>query len=160
MGVGQAAVRQRELRVLDDRLLEEVERLVQPFVGALVQVIPALQIEIARGEVFGRAPRAARVSGVEQAWLQFLDDRVGDRFLRRERIVERGIDRLGPEIRRRRGVHEVHGDAHAIAGLPDAAGQHHAACPAAPARRAARPSRGRDRENPERLEFGRLWMIS
>ena len=68
--VGESAVRQRELRVLDDRLLEEVERLVQPFVGALVQVIAPLQVEVARRQVLGRPPRAASLAGVEQPRLE------------------------------------------------------------------------------------------
>ena len=60
VGVGQAAVRERELRVLDDRLLEELDRLVQAFFGALIEVVAALQVEIARGEVVGLAARARR----------------------------------------------------------------------------------------------------
>ena len=65
--VGQAAVRQRVLRVLAERRLEEVERLPQAFFGALIQVIAALQVQILRGQILGRpiataaaAPRPPR----------------------------------------------------------------------------------------------------
>ena len=74
--VGEPAVRQRELRILDDRLLEEVERLVQPFVGALVQVIAPLQIEVARGQILRRPPAAAPVAGIEELRLELPDDGV------------------------------------------------------------------------------------
>ena len=59
VGVGQAAVGQRVLGILDDRLLEEVHRLLQPLLGALVQVVAALQIQVVGGQVL-RGPARAR----------------------------------------------------------------------------------------------------
>ena len=50
---------QRVLRVLDDRPLEELDRLQQAFLGALVEVVAALQVEVAGGEVVGLRGRAA-----------------------------------------------------------------------------------------------------
>ena len=82
IGIGQAAVRERELRVLDERLLEEVDGLLQAFLGPLIQVIAALQIEIARREIVAvparlrgtarrRAARAASLSTIALA-IEFL----------------------------------------------------------------------------------------
>ena len=65
--VRETAVRQRELRILDDGPLEELQRLVQPLVGALIQVIAPLQIEVARRQVLRRSPAAAPVAGIERA---------------------------------------------------------------------------------------------
>ena len=66
VGVGQAACASAYLGVFDQRLFEEVERLAQAFLGALVQVIAALQIQVVRGEVLGRPPRAATPAAVAQ----------------------------------------------------------------------------------------------
>ena len=81
VGVGEAAVRQRELRVFDDRLLEELDGLVQAFFGALVEVIAALQVQVARGEVVGLvAARPAR-RRLSDFGRELLGDALGDRLL-------------------------------------------------------------------------------
>ncbi len=55
-------MRQRELRVLDDRLFEELNRLVQALFRPLIEMVAALQVEIARGEVVGLRARPATES--------------------------------------------------------------------------------------------------
>ena len=79
VGIGQPAVRERELRVLDDRLLEELDRLVQAFFGALIQVVAALQVEIARGEVVGLACAPGAPIGIDFG-RQLVGDPLGDRL--------------------------------------------------------------------------------
>ena len=51
VGIRQPAVRERELRVFDDRLLEKLDRLEETFFSALAQVIAPLQVQVASGEV-------------------------------------------------------------------------------------------------------------
>ena len=53
VGVRQAAVRGRVLGALGQGLLEEVDGLAQPFFGALIQVVAALQVQVL-------APRGSR----------------------------------------------------------------------------------------------------
>ena len=127
--VRQPAVGERELRVFHDRLLEEVQRLLEAFVGALVQVIAPLQVQVARRQVLRRPARAATLAGVHEPRLELVDDRLRHRFLRGEHVAERHVDRLGPEVRGARRVDEVDRDAEPIAGLADAAGQEHGDLP-------------------------------
>ena len=123
VGIRQAAVRQRELRVFDDRLLEELDRLVQAFFGALIEVVAALQVQIARREVVGlRAARRARRRHRPRAppcrrpaWRCFLAG---------ERIGELDVGGFGPQVKAARAVDEVNGDAQAIARRAHAAGDH------------------------------------
>jgi DNA-binding IclR family transcriptional regulator len=49
VGVGETAVDQCRLCILDERLLEKVQCLAQAFFRALSQVLAALQIQIVRG---------------------------------------------------------------------------------------------------------------
>ena len=49
--VCEAGVRQRVLRILDERPLEEIERAPKAFLGALIQVIAALEVQVVCGEV-------------------------------------------------------------------------------------------------------------
>ena len=59
--VGDAGVGTREARVLQQRVLEQVERLAQPDLGELVEVKAALQVRRVRVEALGRrAPRRPR----------------------------------------------------------------------------------------------------
>ena len=58
VGIGQPAVRQRVLRVLDQGLAEEFERLQQAFLAALAQMVSALQVEIVRRQILDRPPPA------------------------------------------------------------------------------------------------------
>jgi len=106
VGVGQAGVRERVLRVLDQRLLEEIERLAQPFLGPLVQVIAALQVQVVRREIL-REPTDAR-SGppVSELGLEPVHDRRRDAFLRPEHVVDRRVDRFRPQIAAVRAVDE------------------------------------------------------
>ena len=119
--VGQPAVRERELRVLDERLLEEVDRLVQAFFRPLVQVIAALDVEIARGKVAVAVTPRRALLGVGQLRPEFFHDDPGDAFLCGDRVGERCVDRLGPQVVAARAIHQLGGDAYSIARQPDAA---------------------------------------
>ena len=111
--VGQAAVRERELRVFDDRLLEEVDRLVQAFLGALIEVIAALQVEVARGQIVARPAGAGGAVARRAAPAASLSTiALGDRLpAPASGSAERHVDRLGPQVIAARAVDELRGDA-------------------------------------------------
>src|SRR5438132_1628096 len=77
--------RQRVLRVLDQGLLEEFDRLQQAFFAALAQMVSTLQIQIVCGEVLCRSA-AARARALGELRLESLHDRPGDPFLRAEQV--------------------------------------------------------------------------
>ena len=100
VGVRQSAVGQRELRVLDDRLLEEVQRLVQSLVGALIQVIAALQVQVARREVLRRPARAAAAGSASSSrGSSFWTTASATDSCAANTSSSADVDRLGPEVR-------------------------------------------------------------
>ena len=123
VGIRQSAVRRRVLRVLRDRLLEELDRLDEPLFRALIEVIPSLQIQIVRGEVFDRLPLPAGSAVPQALGLEAFDDGVRDRVLRLEAVAKRRVDGFRPEVTARRGVDEMGRDADAVVRSPHAAAQ-------------------------------------
>ena len=121
VGVGEPAVRERELRVLAERLLEELDRLLQPFGGALVEVIAALEIQVARREVVAALARAGRELAVRGHRGELGDDRLGDLLLRRDRIGRGHVGGLRPEVAAAGAVHELGGHAQSVAARAHAA---------------------------------------
>ena len=121
VSVGEPAVRQRKLRVLDDRLLEKVDGLVQAFLGALIEVVAALQVPVARGEVVGLTPGAGRAVGIHFG-RHLVGDHLRDGFLAGQRIGKLHVGRLGPEVEAARAIDEMNRDPHAIARRTHAAG--------------------------------------
>ena len=97
VAVGQAAVRQRIVAVLDDGALEELHGLAKPLLGALVHVIAPLQIQVPSRQIVGRPPAAqgARAGDIR---LELLDHRLRDGFLGRE-IRRLEVVRVGPQVR-------------------------------------------------------------
>src|SRR5206468_10317525 len=90
--VRQPGVRGGVLRVLDEGLFEEVERLPQTFFGALIQVIASLQIQVMGRQVFvGSTGRRAAVT-VAQFRLDALHYRLRHALLSREDVAYRRVD--------------------------------------------------------------------
>ena len=119
--IGQTAVRQGVLSVLDQRFLEKVNRFPESFFGPLVEVIPALQVQVVRSQILCRPPRAGRRSAIADLRFQLLDDALRNLFLRLDPIVQAHIDDLGPHIAAARAVDELRADADPVSRLPYAA---------------------------------------
>ena len=111
VSIGQAAVGERILAVLDDGALEEVDSLAETLLGPLIQVIAALEAQVAGGEILGQ-PAAAKGAG-RAVRLELLDDGVRDRLLRGE-IGGRRIEGLRPGVRAARAIDEMSGHAELV----------------------------------------------
>ena len=95
----------------------------QSFVGPLIEMIAALQVQVPRREILRRAARAAPLADIEKPGLELFHDRTGDRFLRRERVLGLRVEGFRPQVRRRGVVDEVDGDAKPVPTRADAAAQ-------------------------------------
>ena len=95
----------------------------QSFVGSLIEMIAALEVQVPRREILRRAARAASLAGIEEPGLELSHDRAGDRLLRREGVLGLRVDGFRPEVRRRGVVDEMDGDAKPVRTRADTASQ-------------------------------------
>jgi hypothetical protein len=123
------------VRIFDDGLLEEVDRPLQPFLRALIEVIAALQVQVVRGQVLGRLRRASRKARFEQVRLEPLEDRRGDRLRRGLRGVGGHVERFGSYVAAARRIDDLCGHSQRVAGAADAAGNQHGGVEPAPSSR-------------------------
>ena len=123
VGIGKAAVGERKLRVFDHRLLEKLHGLVQALFGSLIEMVAALQVEIASGEIVRLFPGSRNRVAIDLGH-QLVGDPPGDRFLSADRIALIDIGRFGPQVVAARAVDEVNRDAQLIARRSHAAGNH------------------------------------
>src|SRR4029077_5399211 len=87
----------------------------------LVQVIAPLEVQVVRGEVLGGTPNSRSVPLVDELRLELFEDRRRHAFLRRKYIVDRRIDRLGPQIATARTIDELRRQTDSIARATHAA---------------------------------------
>src|SRR5262245_12394974 len=92
VGIGKTAVGERKLGVLDNRTFEKLDGLPQTSFRPLIQVIAALNVEIARRQVFAASGPDQVICGFVELGVKPFDDQLGNRFLRRKSIVYCAID--------------------------------------------------------------------
>ncbi len=114
----------RERRVELDCLLERSDGFLQEARIAARPVVPALEIGVVGLEIVSPPldERPARRTG--QRHLEPIGDRARDVVLNREDVIELPVVPLGPQMIAVGGVHELHADPNAVAGLAHASLEH------------------------------------
>ncbi len=120
--VGQPGVGERVLRVLFDRVLEVLDRLLVAGDRALVPVIAALQVQLVRLGVFGVAPRGALLLFARQPPAELVEDLGRDFLLHRQQVRVRLVVLPAPQLRAVGDVHQLGFDHEPIAARLHAAG--------------------------------------
>src|ERR1700739_2248352 len=82
------------------------------------------QIEVISGKVRGRLTVGALDLGLAQLWFDRAGDAGRDLVLQVENVVERAVEAVGPDVSAGRGVDQLPGDAHPVAGFAHAAFEH------------------------------------
>ena len=97
----------------------------QPFLGALVQVIATLQIQVVRGQVLVRFARRRSRPAVAELRFDARRDRLRDPLLRRKQIDQRRVHGFRPDVAAGGAVDELRGDPQPLTGSADAATDDH-----------------------------------
>ena len=117
VGVGQAGVGGRIVRILGDCLLEEAHGFGHTFLCSLVPGEPPFEIQTVGLDVFGVAPRDVLGEIGEHRRPQRVDDRAGDLVLNSEHVDQLAVVALRPELPPVVGRRELGGDAQPVARL-------------------------------------------
>ncbi len=116
MSLSQGGIGRREVGVSCNSFMEVDDSLPHRRIGPLVQGIHSFEIRVMRGNVERRARRRSVTTDPE-----LVQDACGDVVLNGEDIRELTVEALRPYLVAVVGVHELRGDAYAIACLAYAA---------------------------------------
>ena len=125
-GKRQPRMRRREIRIDLDRPAVHRLGLRDRLPSAAAEQFARPQPALVRLHVAGIAPAQPLLLALRQLDRQRADDLLDHLVLRREDVREIAIEPLGPEMPAAAGIDELRRDAHAIAGLADAALEHEA----------------------------------
>ena len=120
--IRQAGIGQRIVRILGDRLLEVLDRLLVAGDRALVPVIAALQVRLIRHGIVGVALRDLLAFLAAQARLDLVENLAGNLILHGEQVGGRAVVLIAPQLRSIRDVHQLGLDDQPIAADGDVAG--------------------------------------
>ena len=110
---------ERIRRIEVDRLLEQVNRPLQPLLGPLAREMASSQVEIVSVDARGGFPHQRR-GRFHEPGPQRLDDRVRQLVFDHEDVPELPVVRLRPQMVAVRCIHELRSDPHGAAFAPDA----------------------------------------
>ncbi|MDT4825257.1 hypothetical protein FQZ97_585350 [compost metagenome] len=118
------AIGRGKLRIELDGLVEQRQRLLDGFPGAVVQFRRSAQVIVVGVQAFRRFALGALDFRPFELWRDCANNAFGDLILQFEDVVEHALEALCPDMRPGRRVDELPGDAHPVPALAHATFQH------------------------------------